>query len=85
MAALASKYGIHFHVDAAWGGPLIFSETHAAKLRGIELADTITLDGQMQLYLPMGCGICFLQVLELCSYVKESANDVIREEPCTQV
>merc|ERR1712224_698396 len=25
MAQLADKYGIHFHVDAAWGGPVIFS------------------------------------------------------------
>ena len=51
MAALAKKYDIHFHVDAAWGGPCIFSNTHRFKCRGVELADSVTLDGWTKLIL----------------------------------
>jgi len=80
MAALAAKYDIHFHVDAAWGGPLIFSETHSHKLNGIELADTITLDGHKQLYMPMGCGMCFVKEPALVDAIKKTANYIIRNE-----
>jgi len=46
IAALCQRYGgIHFHVDAAWGGPLVFSAKHRPKLRGIALANSITVDG----------------------------------------
>ena len=27
LADVAEKRGIHFHVDAAWGGPALFSKT----------------------------------------------------------
>src|SRR6185369_8154167 len=57
MAEIASSEGIHFHVDAAWGGPLLFSETNRRKLSGIEAADSVTIDGHKQLYLPMGVGL----------------------------
>ena len=43
---MCERYGgIHFHVDAAWGGPLIFSARHRPKLRGISKAHSITVDG----------------------------------------
>ena len=80
MAVLAAKYDIHFHVDAAWGGPLIFSEVHSHKLAGIEKADTITLDGHKQLYMPMGCGLCFMKEPELVDSIKKTANYIIRNE-----
>jgi len=80
MAALCKKYGIHFHIDAAWGGPLIFSEKHSHKLKGIEQADTVTLDGHKQLYMPMGCGLCFMREPELCDSIKKTANYIIRNE-----
>ena len=57
IAELAQEAGIHFHVDAAWGGPLLFSERHRPRLAGIGLADTVTIDGHKQLYLPLGIGM----------------------------
>jgi len=48
IAALCQRYGgIHFHVDAAWGGPLVFSAKHRPKLQGIALANSITVDGMV--------------------------------------
>jgi glutamate/tyrosine decarboxylase-like PLP-dependent enzyme len=50
ISSIARQHNIHFHVDAAWGGPLIFSREHCSKLSGIEQADSITIDGHKQLY-----------------------------------
>src|SRR5437667_11162553 len=39
MADIARRGRIHFHVDAAWGGPFLFSNEHQHKLAGIQRAD----------------------------------------------
>jgi len=39
MAAIAQEFQTHFHVDAAWGGPTLLSNTHKRVLKGIEYAD----------------------------------------------
>ncbi|HVS20254.1 MAG TPA: aminotransferase class V-fold PLP-dependent enzyme, partial [Pyrinomonadaceae bacterium] len=44
LAAIAKENKCWFHVDAAYGGGLAFSEEHKHKLHGIELADSITFD-----------------------------------------
>ena len=35
---------IWLHVDGAWGGPVLFSESQKEKVRGIHLADSVTFD-----------------------------------------
>jgi putative pyridoxal-dependent aspartate 1-decarboxylase len=54
IAAVAQEAGAYFHVDAAWGAPLRFSRKHRGRLAGIEKADSVTLDGHKQMYLPLG-------------------------------
>ncbi len=61
LAALAEKYDIHFHVDAAWGGPTLFSEKYRHFLRGIERADSVAVDGHKQFYMPMTCGMVYFR------------------------
>ncbi|OGD00380.1 hypothetical protein A2701_00120 [Candidatus Amesbacteria bacterium RIFCSPHIGHO2_01_FULL_47_34] len=56
LGIIAHRYGVHFHVDAAYGGPFILSE--ASKLfKGIENADSITVDPHKYGYVPYQCGI----------------------------
>src|SRR5262249_56131100 len=43
LAAIAAQHGVHFHVDAAWGGAMIFSERYRGLLAGAEPAHSITL------------------------------------------
>ena len=80
MAALARKYDVHFHVDAAWGGPMIFSPSEKYKAAGIEGADTVTLDGHKQLWLPMGTGMVFMKDPYLIRSIRKSAKYIIRKE-----
>jgi aromatic-L-amino-acid decarboxylase len=56
LAELAHKYGCWFHVDAAYGGAVILSEMYGAMLRGIDLADSITVDPHKWFYMPFSAG-----------------------------
>ncbi|KND00684.1 uncharacterized protein SPPG_03806 [Spizellomyces punctatus DAOM BR117] len=80
IALQCQRQGIHFHVDAAWGGPLIFSAEHRPKLHGIHHADTITVDGHKQLYTPMGLGLLLFQHPTTAHAIRKTANYVIRHD-----
>jgi glutamate/tyrosine decarboxylase-like PLP-dependent enzyme len=56
LSAIAREYDCWFHVDAAYGGALVFSEQYAPMLRGIELADSITFDPHKWMFVPFACG-----------------------------
>jgi aromatic-L-amino-acid decarboxylase len=56
LAAIARENGCWYHVDAAYGGALAFSPQHRDKLRGIELADSITFDPHKWMFVPFCCG-----------------------------
>lgn len=55
LADIAQEFNCWFHVDAAYGGVLAFSEKHRPRLRGIERADSITIDPHKML-VPFACG-----------------------------
>jgi aromatic-L-amino-acid decarboxylase len=59
LAAIARRHGAWFHVDAAYGGFFALTERGRDRLRGLELADSITLDPHKGLFLPYGTG-CLL-------------------------
>lgn len=61
IAAICRDHGIHFHVDAAWGGPTLFSPIYGTRLNGIQNADSVTVDGHKQFYMPMGCGMAYFR------------------------
>jgi aromatic-L-amino-acid decarboxylase len=56
LAAIAHENACWFHVDAAYGGGLAFSEKQKDKLRGIELANSITFDPHKWMFVPFSCG-----------------------------
>jgi glutamate decarboxylase len=61
ISAIARAVGSHFHVDAAWGGSLLFSQRFRDRLAGIELADSVTIDAHKQFYVPVGSSILLLR------------------------
>jgi glutamate/tyrosine decarboxylase-like PLP-dependent enzyme len=56
-AQVARAAGAWYHVDAAWGGALIASDTRRAELAGIEGADSVTIDAHKWFATTMGCGM----------------------------
>jgi len=60
-AKIAGLEDLHFHVDAAWAGALIFDEKRRSLLAGIETADSVTIDAHKWLAVPMGAGMIALR------------------------
>lgn len=56
LAALAQQANCWFHVDAAYGGAVMLSEMYRTMLRGIDRADSITVDPHKWFYMPFACG-----------------------------
>lgn len=79
IAELAEQYDCHFHVDAAWGGPTLFSEKYKHVLKGIERADSVTIDAHKQLYVPMGAGICVFKDPKTLTSIEHHAEYIIRK------
>lgn len=78
MADLAAELGCHFHVDAAWGGPTLFSGRHRHLLAGIERADSVTIDAHKQLYVPMGAGMVLFKDPTAVSAIEHHAAYILR-------
>jgi aromatic-L-amino-acid/L-tryptophan decarboxylase len=56
LANIARENNCWFHVDAAYGGALAFSEKYKAKLQGIDRADSVTFDPHKWMFVPFACG-----------------------------
>lgn len=63
IADVCKREGLWLHVDGSWGGPVIFSEKHKGKLRGIEKADSIAVTPHKMLNVPMTCSFLLVQDL----------------------
>jgi len=79
ISAICRNEGIFLHADAAWGGPTLMSETYAPILKGIELVDSVTIDGHKQFYMPMSCGMIFFKDPTSLDAVAYHANYIIRK------
>lgn len=56
IAALCRQRRLWLHVDAAYGCGLLLSPRHRARLDGIELADSVTVDYHKAFFQPVSCG-----------------------------
>ncbi len=59
IAKIAKEYDVWFHVDGAYGGSYILTETHQHLLNGIEQADSVTIDFHKTMFQPV-CSSAFL-------------------------
>jgi len=60
LAAFCAEQGLWLHVDAAHGGPLVFSAKHRDRLAGLERADSLVWDFHKMMGLPaLGTAVLF--------------------------
>ncbi|MFC4499119.1 MULTISPECIES: pyridoxal phosphate-dependent decarboxylase family protein [Streptomyces] len=57
IAALCRDRGARLHIDAAYGGGLLFSDRHRNKLTGLDAAHTVTLDLHKLGWQPVAAGL----------------------------
>ncbi len=56
LSQLCRERGVWLHVDAAYGGFAVLTERGRELLRGLDAADSVTLDPHKWLYQPYECG-----------------------------
>ncbi|WP_218398474.1 pyridoxal-dependent aspartate 1-decarboxylase PanP [Alteromonas lipotrueae] len=78
LADVAKELGCWFHVDAAWGGATLFSSQYKHRLKGIERADSVTIDAHKQMYVPMGAGMALFKNPEDANAVRHHAQYILR-------
>jgi glutamate decarboxylase len=79
LADVAKELDTWFHVDAAWGGATLFSNTHKHKLKGVERADSVTIDAHKQMYVPVGAGMALFKNPHDANAVRHHAQYILRE------
>jgi putative pyridoxal-dependent aspartate 1-decarboxylase len=79
LAEIAQEFGIWFHVDAAWGGCLLLSESQREKLRGIEFADSVVIDAHKGMYVSMSCGSVLFRNERSLDSLRHNARYIVRE------
>jgi glutamate/tyrosine decarboxylase-like PLP-dependent enzyme len=65
MADLAERYGAWLHVDGAFGLFAAVSDRTAHLVRGVERADSVTVDGHKWLNVPYDSGYAFVRDREI--------------------
>ena len=83
LADLAARVGAWFHVDAAYGGFFALTERGRHRLRGIERADSVTLDAHKGLFLPYGVGALLVRDPDDLVAAHEGAGAYFRGLPVT--
>jgi len=61
VVTLASNEGLWSHIDGAYGGALMLSEKHKARLIGIESADSVSVDFHKLFYQTISCGALLIK------------------------
>lgn len=57
IGIIAKKHELWYHIDGAYGGFFMLTESGKLKLKGIELSDTLVVDPHKSLFLPYGTGV----------------------------
>jgi aromatic-L-amino-acid decarboxylase len=67
VAGICKRHNLWLHVDGAYGAGAIFSDQHRNLVKGIELADSVTIDPHKWLAMPFAAGVvltCHPELLE---------------------
>jgi putative pyridoxal-dependent aspartate 1-decarboxylase len=80
----AKTMDTHFHVDAAWGGPVLFVDKYRHLFKGIERADSVTFDAHKLLYTPLSMGMVLFRNERDLDMMKHNAQYILRPDSWDQ-
>ncbi len=61
IVSIAHQSDLWCHIDSAYGGALILSENHKSRLKGIESADSVSVDFHKLFYQTISCGALLIK------------------------
>ncbi|MFD1803312.1 pyridoxal phosphate-dependent decarboxylase family protein [Mixta tenebrionis] len=74
IGAICRHYQLWMHVDAAYGCGLLVSPQHRQRLRGIEHADSVTVDYHKSFFQTVSCGAFFVRDRQHLGHVTVHAD-----------
>jgi aromatic-L-amino-acid decarboxylase len=81
LGDVAKRYGLWYHLDAAYGGFFNLCEEGKKRLEGIALSDSIVLDPHKGLFIPYGTGCLLVKDGELLRKTHVMSADYIQDHP----
>ena len=80
LGDIAGQEGAFFHVDAAWGGSALIIDEYRNLFRGIEAADSVSVDFHKLAYCPMTMSIIVFRNERDLNHLKQVSQYVNRRE-----
>ncbi|MBE9574172.1 MAG: aminotransferase class V-fold PLP-dependent enzyme [Proteobacteria bacterium] len=80
LGDIARQEGAYFHVDAAWGGAALIVDDYRSLFRGIESADSVSVDVHKLLYCPMAMGIVVFRNEKDLGHLKQVSQYINRRD-----
>ena len=84
IGEIAKENKLWYHVDGAYGGFFILTETKRSLLKGIELADSLVVDPHKGLFLPYGLGVVLVKnkeaVFKTYSHTANYMQDALQQD-----
>lgn len=83
VAEVCARHGAWMHVDAAYGGGWLTSSRHPDLLKGIDLADSVTIDFHKTWFQPVAASMVLLQDGGTLRHIAHHADylNPVREDP----
>ncbi len=78
VAEIGREAGAHVHVDACWGGSVLLVDDYRPLFRGVERADSVSIDAHKLLYCPMAMGMVLFRSERDLNLLKHTSNYIIR-------
>jgi putative pyridoxal-dependent aspartate 1-decarboxylase len=78
LAEISREEDAHFHVDACWGGSALLMDEYSPLFKGIEQADSVTIDAHKLLYCPMSMGVVLFRNEKDLHFIRHTSKYVIR-------
>jgi len=79
IADVCEQFGLWFHVDAAYGGFFMLVDDQKHKFRGIERADSATIDPHKGLFLSYGLGAVIVRDIETLKLSHQYAANYMQD------
>jgi glutamate decarboxylase len=80
LGDIARDIGAYFHVDACWGGAALMVDGYSPLFKGLERADSVTIDAHKLLYCPTAMGMVLFRDEKDLGLTKQASQHIIRKD-----